>query len=109
MADYQHLSPDEIKAMIDDGQAVRIIDVREADEFAICKIEGAELKPLSQFAQWSGELTGSAGPVVLHCHHGMRSQQACDFLSQNGVEGLINMLGGIAQWAESIEPSMRRY
>ena len=48
-------------------------------------------------------------PTVVHCHHGMRSQQACNHLAQSGVGGLINMLGGIAQWAEACDPAMRRY
>lgn len=109
MAEYQHLSPSDIKAKIDAGESLRIIDVREAEEFAICKIEGAELKPLSQFPVWSQELQSNTTPTVLLCHHGVRSQQACDFLAQNGVEGLINMLGGINAWADSVEPGMPRY
>lgn len=109
MPGYEHLPPDQIKARLDSGEALRIIDIREAEEYSICRIEGAELKPLSQFAEWSQELTGNSEPVVLHCHHGQRSQQACQHLAQSGVQGLINMLGGIAQWAESCDPGMARY
>ncbi len=109
MRNYQHLPPDQIKARLDAGEKLRIIDVREADEFAICHIEGAELKPLSLFSEWAPELQGNTAPTVVLCHSGVRSQQACGVLAQQGVEGLINMLGGITQWAESCDPAMARY
>ena len=109
MAEYQHLDPTEIKARLDAGETLRVLDVREQEEWDICRIDGAELKPLSQFQEWAAELQENSTPTVLHCHHGVRSQQACELLAANGVEGLINMLGGIAGWAQSVDPGMPQY
>jgi len=109
MATYEHLDPTAIKARLDAGERIRILDVREEEEWSICRIEGAQLRPLSRLHEWVGELAGSATPVVVHCHHGMRSQQVCEWLSAQGIEGLINMLGGIAAWADCVDPGMPRY
>jgi adenylyltransferase/sulfurtransferase len=109
MARYAHLDPLAIKARLDAGERLRILDVREEEEWAICRIPGAELRPLSRFGEWAAELTGNTAPVVIHCHHGMRSQQVCEVLAAEGVEGLINLLGGIAAWADCVDPAMARY
>ena len=88
----------------------RIIDVREPYELEICHIEGAELAPLSRFAQEASErFAETPVPIVIYCHHGMRSGQAAHFLRQRGVENVWSLRGGIAQWAEEIETEMARY
>ena len=103
------VTPEALKAELDAGQAVRVIDVREADEFALCRIPGAELIPLSQFAVRGPEEIGDAEDVVLYCHHGMRSGRAQDFLRQKGYRRVRNLTGGIDAWAARVDPAMKRY
>ena len=88
----------------------RLIDVREAGEFAFAHIAGAELLPLSQWPAIAAEkLTDPAQPLLLLCHHGMRSGQAAAFLMQSGFADVTNIAGGIAAWSEEIDPSVPRY
>ncbi len=88
----------------------RLIDVREADEFAIARIVGAELLPLSQWPAIAAEkLTDPAQPLLLLCHHGMRSGQATAFLVQSGFADATNIAGGIDAWSQEIDPSIPRY
>lgn len=88
----------------------RLIDVREEDEFAICRLEWAELIPLSVFPeQVEQRLVDKDRPIVVYRHHGMRSQHAAEWLRQSGYEHVYNLTGGIEAWASRIDPSMQRY
>jgi adenylyltransferase/sulfurtransferase len=103
------LTPTELKARLDQGEALRLIDVREADEWAFTHLPGAELIPLSQFQQ---RATGELSPdetIVLYCHHGMRSARAQGFLKAQGYGQVINLTGGIDAWAVQVDPGMKRY
>jgi rhodanese-related sulfurtransferase len=88
----------------------RLIDVREADEFEIARIAGADLLPLSQWPAIAAEkLTDLAQPLLIQCHHGGRSGQATAFLLRNGFTDVTNVAGGIDAWSQEIDPSVPRY
>ena len=88
----------------------RLIDVREADEFEIARIPGAELLPLSQWPAIAAEkLSDPAQPLLIQCHHGGRSGQAAAFLLRNGFTDVTNVAGGIDAWSQEIDPSVPRY
>jgi rhodanese-related sulfurtransferase len=88
----------------------RLIDVREEDEFQICRLDWAELIPLAQLSEQAPRrLVDKDRPLVVYCHHGMRSQHACEWLRRAGYLHVFNLTGGIEAWADRIEPSMRRY
>ena len=73
-----NITPTELKARLDRGETFRLIDVREADEWAVARLPRAELIPLSQFQQRAaGELSPDE-TIILYCHHGMRSGRARD-------------------------------
>lgn len=100
------LKVNEAKAPVD----FRLVDVREDDEYAICHLQGAELIPLSQFAEQAvGKLADKAATIVVYCHHGMRSQRAAMWLRHQGYGHVVNLSGGIDAWAEQVEPTMARY
>ena len=86
-----------------------MIDVREPHEWEIARVEGADLKPLSQLAAWAGELDPAGGPYVLYCHHGVRSMHACTALGQQGVQNLYNLVGGIDRWSREVDSSVPTY
>ena len=85
-----------------------LIDVREADEFAYCRIPGAVLRPLGEIQSWSRDLDPQA-EIVLQCHTGMRSGQAANYLARLGFTHVYNLEGGIDAWAEEIDPDTPRY
>jgi rhodanese-related sulfurtransferase len=109
MANYQNLSPAQVKEKLDRGDAFRLIDVREPHEYAYVHIEGAELLPLSRAEEWVGDLPEDQ-ELVLMCHHGSRSAQVASFLaSQRGLKNVANMLGGIDEWSRLIDTTVPRY
>lgn len=85
-----------------------LLDVREPWEFEICRIEGARSMPMRSVPARIEELDVDAETVVI-CHHGMRSEQVAMFLERQGFSNVINLSGGVAAWADSVEPGMARY
>jgi rhodanese-related sulfurtransferase len=89
-------------------QSVTVLDVRESWEYAICAIPGSINVPLSTLPHNLNRLSAD-GPLVVLCHHGMRSMQAVAWLRQNGFENATNLQGGIDAWARQVDTSMATY
>ncbi|WP_341677570.1 rhodanese-like domain-containing protein [Niveibacterium sp. SC-1] len=85
-----------------------LLDVREPWETEICKITDSRLIPMSTVPMRVGELDPDK-PLVVICHHGARSAQVGYFLERNGFAEVINLAGGVAAWAEQVDPAMARY
>jgi adenylyltransferase/sulfurtransferase len=109
MANYGVITVEELKAKRDAGDAFRLIDVREPSEFRVAQIEGAELHPLGQIMSWAQTLADKNEEIVLHCHHGMRSDRACQYLAAQGFANVKNLIGGIDEWSLKVDPSVPRY
>ncbi|GAA0200900.1 hypothetical protein GCM10010203_60670 [Actinomadura yumaensis] len=92
---------EEAAAWLQSGEAV-LIDVREADEFAAARIEGAVLAPLSAMpAAWQALDLPADRKIVVMCLKGGRSHQVCAYVGPTGPEGqgVFNLTGGIQAWA----------
>lgn len=89
--------------------SVTVVDVREAWELELCRIEPCTHLPLSEFAERYHDLLPPDGHYALLCHHGMRSAQATHFLASKGYADVANVEGGIDAWATEVDPSMSRY
>ncbi|HEX2224371.1 MAG TPA: molybdopterin-synthase adenylyltransferase MoeB [Thermoanaerobaculia bacterium] len=98
----------ELKRWQDERRPVTILDVRNPEEYAISRIEGSVLIPLHELKDRLGELN-PADMIVAHCHHGMRSARAVQFLRQMGFDRTRNLAGGIDAWSEEVDPSVPRY
>jgi adenylyltransferase/sulfurtransferase len=103
------VTPQQVKAMQDRGDAFRLIDVREQDEWDAVRIAGAELIPLSQFQARATAELAPAEKIVLYCHHGMRSARAQGFLKAQGYGDVLNLTGGIDAWSLQVDPALKRY
>ena len=107
-ADYQTITPARFAERAARGERVRLIDVREPEEFELARVEGAELLPLSRFSEWAGALDPGE-EIVFMCHHGVRSAQVCAFLARSGFGKLYNLAGGIDRWTAEVDPEVPRY
>jgi adenylyltransferase/sulfurtransferase len=99
---------EELKRRVDRGEPVFILDVRNPEEFQICRIPGSTLIPLPELPRRFSELDRGR-EIVVHCKSGMRSQKALLFLKQQGFERIKNLKGGILAWADKIDRSMPKY
>ena len=109
MATFEDLDCQEVKRRLDGGERLVLVDVREADEWDLCRIEGARLLPLSEIDRWAHALDPRGGPYVVYCHHGVRSRFACTRLAAAGLRGLINLRGGIDAWSQTVDPNVPTY
>jgi len=90
------------------GADLVVLDVREPAELAICALEGALHVPMAEIPARTGELPLDR-PLVVVCHHGVRSRAVVDFLRRAGFDNALNLDGGVDAWALEIDPSMPRY
>ncbi len=101
------ITPRELKARLDRGDDLYVLDVREPHEFQICNI-GGHLIPLGDLPKRVSELDSSK-EIVAHCRSGKRSAEAAEFLRKAGFRKLLNLKGGILAWADEVDPSMAKY
>ena len=100
----------EASALLHSEPPPKLVDVREEDEFAVCKIDGAELLPLSSFVQdFAARLGDKSQVILLYCHHGMRSLRAAEYLANLGYTGVKSVSGGIDKWSLEIDQEVPRY
>jgi adenylyltransferase/sulfurtransferase len=85
-----------------------LIDVREMDEYAVCRIEGSRLIPMNSIPTRLAEVPQDV-PVLVQCHHGGRSMKVTQFLRAKGYARVSNVKGGIDAWSLMIDPKVPRY
>ena len=94
---------------MDSGEEVRLIDVRELFEVRQSSIAGAEVIPMREIPNTLASLEDEEKPIIVFCHHGMRSLQVVGWLREHGVENCLSMAGGIDRWSLEIDPKVPRY
>ena len=105
----QEITAAELKARMDSGEDVQLIDVRQPDEHEFARIKGAKLIPLGDIVNRMDELDATR-EVVLHCKAGGRSAQAIEMLKRAGFTGdLKNLKGGITAWSNEVDPKIPKY
>jgi rhodanese-related sulfurtransferase len=102
------IDPVTLKARLDKGESVLILDVREPFEIALAPFPGATHIPMGDIPSRLTELDPDRETVVV-CHHGVRSAQVATYLARMGFEHVLNLSGGIDAWSEDADPSTPRY
>ncbi len=105
----EEISATNLKARLDAGDDIQLIDVRQPDENAFAKIEGAKLIPLGDVLKRMGEIDSNR-ETVIHCKMGGRSAKAVEILQQAGFTGALkNLKGGITAWSNEVDPKVPKY
>lgn len=105
----EEITATELKKMLDNGEKVQLIDVRQPDEYAFAKIDGAKLIPLGEIVKRMDELDDSQ-LAIIQCKAGGRSAQAIQALQRAGYKGeLKNLRGGITAWSNDVDPKVPKY
>ncbi len=85
-----------------------LLDVRQPWEMDICKIENSLFIPMSQISAKIDSLDAERETVVI-CHHGIRSRSVGRYLEHAGFSNIINLSGGVDQWAKTVDKQMATY
>ncbi|MDD5216828.1 MAG: molybdopterin-synthase adenylyltransferase MoeB [Candidatus Omnitrophica bacterium] len=109
-AKMDEITVEALKKKIDGKEDFLFLDVREPSEAAVAKIEGARLVPLGEFQKHLKEfMPYRHKEIIIHCHHGPRSQKALALLKKKGFTCPRSVTGGIDAWSLKIDPSVPRY
>jgi rhodanese-related sulfurtransferase len=106
--EIMQLTAKELQERLTHNDPMVLLDVRESHEYHYARIENSVLIPLNQIPSRVNELNPSE-QIVLICHHGMRSQQAANFLAKSGFQKVANLVGGIDAWSQDCDASVPRY
>lgn len=98
---------EETRRLVDAGGVV-LLDVREPEELAVCRMGATHHIPLGELGERWAELPRGAR-ILVHCHHGGRSLRATRFLRSKGLAAVSNVKGGIEAWSLRVDPGVPRY
>ena len=105
----RELSAQELKAHLEScNEQPLLLDVRQPWEYDVCRIENSVLLPMSQITAEYNTLDSNRETVVI-CHHGIRSRRVGRYLEEAGFSNIINLSGGVAQWAKTVDTKMTTY
>ena len=105
------ISPQDVRRLLDSGDLVVLIDVREPEEHQLARLEEARLIPMRTVPAELTSLEAAADDarLVVFCHHGVRSLNVVSWLRQHGVASCQSMTGGLDRWSLEIDPAIPRY
>lgn len=97
MKQIPQIEPSELKSRLQSGESIYMIDVREDEEVAQGMVAGAKHIPMGEIPSRLDEIPRNT-EVIFICRSGGRSQRVCDFLSEQGIDNIVNMKGGMLEW-----------
>jgi adenylyltransferase/sulfurtransferase len=104
----EQVTPGDLKARLERGDDMQLIDVREPFEWNIAHLEGARLLPMAEVPDRLNTIDRDR-QVVLYCKTGRRSQRAAEFLLDSGFARVAHLAGGIYRWADEVDPTVPKY
>lgn len=106
----------ELRDRLDRGEPLAVLDVREPVERSFCAIPVPSTAhdlfvPMSEIQERAESVRAELGtaPVVIYCHHGVRSLAVAEWLIHHGVGDVFNLEGGIDAWSRCVDPGVPRY
>ena len=94
--------------LLENNSEAVILDVREKGELSICHIERALHIPIAEIPNRYEELPKNV-PLIVFCHHGMRSLKVVQYLQEKGYQNVLNLTDGINDWAKTVDRKMSQY
>lgn len=98
------------------GAPLTLLDVREPPERALAAIPAPPhvvdlFIPMGEIPSHLNEIREALarGPLIVYCHHGVRSMMVARWLAAQGLEGAINLGGGIDAWSVEVDSGVERY
>ncbi|MBO0776435.1 MAG: adenylyltransferase/sulfurtransferase MoeZ, partial [Actinobacteria bacterium] len=100
----------QLKEMLDAGDNIFLVDVREPNEYEIVSIPGATLIPKGEFTSGAAlERLPQDKQIVLHCKSGARSAEALAIVHKAGFADAVHVGGGVLAWVSQVDPSLPAY
>lgn len=107
-AEVQTLSATDAKSKIDADSSIRVLDVRSPEEWEMVHLEGSQLIDQELVDEMLSSWDKNA-PIMLICHHGIRSFDAARFFTSQGFQNVSHVEGGIDDWAKTVDSNLAQY
>ena len=108
MTDYE-ISTADVRQKLDRCETFTLLDVREPWENQAASIAGSKLMPMGEVPMRAHQELDPDEPIIVFCHHGVRSLNVVNWLRQQGFENAQSMRGGIDAWSRQIDPKVPVY
>ena len=109
MAHFSDATDPQGKWRLSAEECAKAIGMSAAFPAEVARIEGGELIPMGSIPQALQSLDAEENPLIVYCHHGVRSLHVVSWLRQQGVENCVSMTGGIDRWSLEVDPAVPRY
>ncbi|MFM2170757.1 MAG: hypothetical protein RI957_986 [Verrucomicrobiota bacterium] len=108
--DAEEISPAQLSRLLTEHVDFSLIDCREPDEWDLNRIDGARHWALSKFPEAGPQLLQQKPtPLIIYCHHGVRSLHLTRWLRHHGCAEVYSLEGGIDRWSREIDSSIPLY
>jgi rhodanese-related sulfurtransferase len=105
----EEITVQELARRQENGEPVFLLDVRRPEENQFCALPDSVLIPLQELPNRLGEIKPEGRPIVVYCHHGVRSLRAAGILVESGYSKVYSLSGGIDAWSLFIDRRVPRY
>jgi rhodanese-related sulfurtransferase len=102
------ITPQELKELLQEKNDIILLDVRQTNEYEICHIRGSTSMPFETIPHEIDQFSYDDNIITI-CHHGVRSLNACMQLKKMGYKNVRSLKGGLEDWAQICDPTMKRY
>jgi adenylyltransferase/sulfurtransferase len=107
---FREITPAQLATRLDAGEAFYLLDVRRPEEHALAALPGSKLIPLNQLMARISEIDAPPEvPIVVYCHHGVRSRMGAAAVAQAGHAEVYSLAGGIDAWSIEVDQHVPRY
>jgi adenylyltransferase/sulfurtransferase len=104
------ITPAQLNERMKKGDKPFLVDVRNANELDICKLDYDAWIPVNEFGErWQELETHKDKEIVIYCRSGSRSGAAVRFLKEQGFSHPVNMVGGMNRWSDEVDPTSAKY
>ena len=103
------ITVDDLKAALDRGAKITLLDVREPWEYEVARVAGGKLMPMGDVRARAHQELDEDDHIVVLCHHGVRSMHVANWLRQQGFDKAQSLRGGIDRWSRAVDSSVPLY
>jgi rhodanese-related sulfurtransferase len=100
---------EDVKAALDGGEKLKLLDVREPWEYEVSRIAGSTLMPMGDVPSRAHQELDPDERIIVFCHRGVRSMSVVKWLREQGFENSQSMSGGIDRWSRAVDPKVPLY
>ncbi|MFB6347009.1 MAG: rhodanese-like domain-containing protein [bacterium] len=103
------LTAESVRDRLENDESLTLLDIRKPREREVATLSNDVWIPMEEVPENLDSIAEKDRPLIIYCHHGMRSMKVTQYLREEGLDDVYSLAGGIDYWARKIDPEMNRY